>query len=240
MTRKSPQPEKMPGVAPAHVRHKPEQTLLYQLVEQYWPEFQTQLSETGRFLPRHVTREFENYLACGRLENGFLRVRCESCSHEHLVAFSCKRRGFCPSCGARRMVETAALLVDHVLPHRAVRQWVLSFPYPLRFVLANHPQVMGKVLAIVNRAISTYLINKAGFKISQAHTGAVTLIQRFGSALNLNLHFHVLFIDGVFSPKSNGDLRFHRVNAPTSKELNALPGIWSARVDWPEMSRAII
>ena len=55
------------------------------------------------------------------------------------------------------MVETAALLVDHVLPHRAVRQWVLSIPDPLRFVLANHPQVMGKVLAIVNRAISTYL-----------------------------------------------------------------------------------
>ncbi len=55
------------------------------------------------------------------------------------------------------MVETAVFLVDHVLPHRPVRQWVLSFPYPLRFVLANHLQVMGKVLAIVNRAISTYL-----------------------------------------------------------------------------------
>ena len=106
--------------------------------------------ETGRFLPRHVTREFEDYLACGRLENGFLRVRCESCSHEHLVVFSCKRRGFCTSCGARRMVGTAALLVDHVLPHRPVRQWVMSFPYPLRFVLANHPQVMGKVLGIVH------------------------------------------------------------------------------------------
>jgi hypothetical protein len=66
-----PQPERMSGVAPAHVRHKPEQTLLYQLVEQYWPEFQMQLSETGCFLPRHVTREFEDYLACGRLENGF-------------------------------------------------------------------------------------------------------------------------------------------------------------------------
>jgi len=57
-----PQPGRMSGVAPAHVRHKPEQTLLYQLVEQYWPEFQTQLSETGRFLPRHVTREFDDYL----------------------------------------------------------------------------------------------------------------------------------------------------------------------------------
>jgi len=74
------------------------------------------------------------------------------------------------------------------------------------------------------------LINKAGFKISQAHTGAVTLIQRFGSALNLNLHFHVLFIDGVFSPNSNGQLRFHRVNAPSSKELNALVATISERV----------
>ena len=51
------------------------------------------------------------------------------------------------------MVETAALLVDHVLPHRPVRQWVLSFPYPLRFLLASQAQAMGKVLAIVNRAI---------------------------------------------------------------------------------------
>ena len=112
---------------------------------------------------------------------------------------------------------------------------------------------MGKVLAIVNRAISTYLINKAGFKVTEAHTGAVTLIQRFGSALNLNLHFHVLFIDGVFSPKSNGELRFHRVNAPTSKELNALVATISERVarylerqgrpardGWAEMSKVII
>ena len=89
---------------------------------------------------------------------------------------------------------------------------------------------MGKVLGIVNRAISIYLINKAGFKVTQAHTGAVTLIQRFGSALNLNLHFHMLFIDGVFSPKSNGELRFHRANAPTSNELNALVATLSERV----------
>ena len=74
------------------------------------------------------------------------------------------------------------------------------------------------------------MINKAGFKISQAHIGAVTLIQRFGSALKLNLHFHVLFIGGVFSPKSNGDLRFHRANAPTSKALNALVATISERV----------
>ena len=62
-------------VAPAYVRHKPEQTLLYQLVERYWLEFQAQLNETGRFLFRHVTREFDDYLACGPIENTLQPLR---------------------------------------------------------------------------------------------------------------------------------------------------------------------
>ncbi len=79
-------------------------------------------------LPAHVPREFEDYLKCSRLEHGFLRVRCADCHAERLVAFSCKRRGFCPICGARRMAEGAALLVDEVLPRESMRQWVLSVP----------------------------------------------------------------------------------------------------------------
>ncbi len=62
-----------------------------------------------------------------------------------LLAFSCKRRAFCPSCGARRMADSAALLVDDVLPHEPMRQWVLSVPFPLRFLIASQPAVMGKV-----------------------------------------------------------------------------------------------
>ena len=86
-----------------YARHRPEQTLLYQLVEQYYPAFVAHLAARERTLPVHVQREFEDYLKCGRLEHGFLRVRCADCHAERLVAFSCKRRGFCPSCGARRM-----------------------------------------------------------------------------------------------------------------------------------------
>ncbi len=67
-----------------------------------------------RPLPDFVQQEFEAYLKCGRLEEGFLRVRCEQCHAEKLVAFSCKKRGFCPSCGGARMAETAALLADEV------------------------------------------------------------------------------------------------------------------------------
>jgi hypothetical protein len=53
-----------------------------------------------------------------------------------LVALSCKGRGFCPSCAGRRMADTAARLVDSVLPDVPVRQWVLSTPFALRFRLA--------------------------------------------------------------------------------------------------------
>jgi hypothetical protein len=63
---------------------------------------------------------------------------------------------------------------------------------------------MGNVLGIVYRAIETHLINKAGLTRSKARTGAVTLIQRFGSALNLNIHFHMLFLDGVYLSAQGG------------------------------------
>ena len=92
------------------------------------------------------------------------------------------------------MAETAALLVDEVFPHVPLRQWVISFPFPLRYLFAAYPQAMGKVLGIVYRAISTHLTHKAGFPLKDGATGAVTLIQRFGSALNLNIHFHILFL----------------------------------------------
>jgi ribosomal protein S27E len=91
--------------APVYVRHRPERTLLYQIVEEHLPEFRAQLAQKGVTLPDFVEQEFDTYLACGRLEHGFLRVRCQQCHAEQLVAFSCKKRGFCPSCGARRMAD---------------------------------------------------------------------------------------------------------------------------------------
>jgi hypothetical protein len=64
-----------------------------------------------------------------------------------------------------------------------MRQWVLSVPFPLRFLFASQPAVMGKVLGIVYRTIATHLTHKAGYTKSTAHTGAVTLVQRFGGLL---------------------------------------------------------
>lgn len=194
------------------------------------PEFREVLAMQGKGLALHVQQEFAEYLKCGRLEHGFLWVQCTECHHEHLVAFSCKRRGFCPSCGARHMAESAALLVDEVLPEQPIRQWVLSFPFQLRFLFASRPQLMGCVLGIVYRAISSHLIKKAGFTRKTAQIGAVTLIQRFGSALNLNVHFHMLFLDGVYTATPWGKSRFHRTNAPDRQELTELAHTISHRV----------
>ncbi len=78
--------EASPGTgAPPYVRHRAERTLLYQLVEEYYPAFKAHLAAQGTDLPGYVQQQFEDYLKCGRLEHSFLRVRCDSCHAEHLV-----------------------------------------------------------------------------------------------------------------------------------------------------------
>jgi ribosomal protein S27E len=206
------------GYAP----HRPETTLLYRLVEQRYPDFRELRAREGRSLPEYVQEEFDAYLKCGRLEEGFLRVRCGGCHAEKLVAFSCKKRGFCPSCGGRRMAETAALLADEVLPERPLRQWVLSLPFALRFLLATDQDSLTLVLRTVYRAISGFLLQKACLTRATGHPGAVTLIQRFGSALNLNIHFHMIFLDGVYLPVEDAAPVFRHVPAPTAAELQEL------------------
>ena len=69
-----------------------------------------------------VKDEFDAFLECGILAHGFLRLHCGDCGHDQLVAFSCKRRGFRPSCEARRIAKTAAQRVDHVISQVPVRQ----------------------------------------------------------------------------------------------------------------------
>jgi hypothetical protein len=79
-------------------------------------------------LPRYVTDAFERYVLCGDFSQGFIRCHCDACGHDVLVPFSCKQRGLCPSCGARRMCDEAATVTDRILPNVPVRQWVLSRP----------------------------------------------------------------------------------------------------------------
>src|SRR5690606_34903800 len=93
----------------------------------------------------YVLEEFEAYLKCGILAHGFIRLKCQDCEDEKIVAFSCKKRGFCPSCCAKRKAETAAHMIDNVLPIVPYRQFVVTFPIPLRYWLQSNRKLYAKV-----------------------------------------------------------------------------------------------
>ena len=217
------QPQRAPDGAPVHYeRHRPEQTTLYRLVQRHAATFFAQTgAAAGADLPQFVKDEFDAFLECGILARGFLRLRCGDCGHDKLVAFSCKRRGFCPSCGARRMTQTVAHLVDHVIPRVPARQWVLSLPIPLRLLLASQPQLLTPVLQVVQRVLTRHLLGQAGLKPDGADSDAVTLIPRFGSAANLNVHLHCLVLDGVYR-HTDGEPVFVEVPPPTDEALQAV------------------
>jgi hypothetical protein len=120
------------------------------------------------------------------------------------------------------MSQTAAHLVDRVIPHVPVRQWVLSLPIPLRVLLAAQPELVTPVLQVVQRLVTRHLLDAAGLKADEGQGGAVTLIQRFGSALNLNIHFHMLFLDGVYRVDGTGAPVFRQSAAPSAPDLQAL------------------
>jgi len=181
-------------------RRHPENTILYRVVQQHLETYLALARENdwdGNSVPAHVEREFRQYLECGILAYGFARARCAECGHDFLVAFSCKGRGLCPSCNARRMAEIAAHLVDHVFPPLPVRRWVLSVPKRLRYFLEREPRAVSAVLHIFLRIIEAHLRKTSPGAGAQARLGAVSFVHRFGSSLNRHTHYHCCILEGV-------------------------------------------
>ncbi len=222
--------ERFPGAARSSLsvgyeRRQPESTVLHGIVRAYLPALLNQAAERSEHAfgyPRFVEREFEKFLDCGVLERGFLRVKCADCPRERLIAFSCKTRGFCPSCTARRMAHTAAHLVDQVLPKVPYRQWVISFPKRVRFLLAKNHPLLSDVLAASLRKIFAWQKRKArALGIPAPMCGAISFVQRFGSLINLNCHFHCLLPDGVFI-QHEGEVEFRPIPPPSHEDIDRL------------------
>lgn len=199
-----------------YARRRPEKTALYQAVNQHMNTAFHNMEASGKYLPGHVRDEFESFLDCGILSKGFLRLSCSDCKTEKLVAFSCKKRGVCPSCGGRRMCDTAAHLVDNIFPKVPVRQWVISFPFNLRYIFAYNKKALSRALAVSIRAIDRYYKKRGkNFGLVNSKTGSVTLIQRFGGSLNLNIHFHILYTDGVWDESG----KFYLTGQPKNEDI---------------------
>jgi Putative transposase/Transposase zinc-binding domain len=172
---------------------------------------------------RYVEQELRRYLRCGLLLWGFVRVMCPTCRDEILVAYSCKCRGACPSCSARRMCGSAAHLVDHVLPDVPVRQWVLTAPHDVRSVLALRPAALTACARIFVEEIARWQKQTAKEQgIEDGATGAVTFVQRFSSTLGTFVHFHVVVPDGVFTRTEGAEAAFHEGRAPSREEVAAV------------------
>src|SRR5437773_1882550 len=184
-----------PSLAPtpsSYVPHDPSHTVLYTVVADHLETFLASLEADpdARGLPAYVQREFYDYLQCGIRAHGFVRLGCDTCKHEMLLAFSCKRRGFCPWCAGRRMAQTAAHLVEQVIPWVPTRQRVVSVPVPLRYWMAASQDLTATVHTIIRTTIGQYYVNQAvtrGVPRDKVQPGSVTFIQRFGSAINLKV-----------------------------------------------------
>jgi hypothetical protein len=198
--------------------------VLYRVVRDHLETFLQHARDTyDAPLPHYVEQELRGYLRCGVFAHGFVHARCETCGHDLLVAFSCKGRGVCPSCAGRRMANTAAHLVDRVLPSVPVRQWVLSLPFDLRGLAAFRADVLSALSRIFVESIFTrYRASARRAGLDGAECGAVTFVQRFGSSLNLHVHFHVVVLDGVLIRDEHGQARFHPAAAPHHGELLAV------------------
>ncbi|HVS63877.1 MAG TPA: transposase zinc-binding domain-containing protein [Thermoanaerobaculia bacterium] len=80
---------------------------------------------------------------CGDLNQGFARVYCDACCNEYLLAFSCSRRGFCPSCAAKRRAIFGAFLREEVLADVSHCMWTLTIPKLLRPFFLHHRELLG-------------------------------------------------------------------------------------------------
>ena len=216
------------GCAPlpaAYRPREPEKTVLYAIVRDHLETFLAEpRGRDGDGYPAFLEREFRRYLHCGLLAHGFARLRCPDCGFERLVAFSCKGR-LCPSCTGRRMADQAASLVDDLLPEAPYRQWVLTFPWPLRFRLAVDRTLFGRLLGVSLRTLFAWQRRRGrALGIRDGEIGSVSFVQRFGGALNLNPHVHSLLPDGLFVPADEGTsaLTFVPLPAPTPADIEAL------------------
>ena len=234
-------------------RRRPERTPLYKVVAEHLEGWLENRSVAEQPVSAHVERELRSYLTCGILCFGFGRARCTSCGQGFVVAFSCKGRGVCPSCNGRRMAQTAAHLVDRVIPPVPVRQWVVSVPKRLRGFLADRPQAVAALTRIFLSEIERLLCAErllceaAGGSCGddapaapRPRPGAVSFLHRFGSAINRHVHLHACVTDGVFMPNGDGPPAFLPARPINQADLAALAEKVRRRVvRWFRMQRLL-
>jgi hypothetical protein len=189
-------------------RH-PEHTAFYRVFFYYFDSFLREYEnrfakEYGYFRPV-IQDVVEKYLDCGNPMCGFARIRCPDCGEERLLMFSCKTRGFCPSCHAKRREEWGEWMREELLLDVPHRQVVFTVPKMLRLFFRYKRKLLNSLCLSAVRSLVKFLHTATGLELMP---GVVGVIQTFGNRINFHPHIHVLMTEGGTTP----DGVFHRVS----------------------------
>jgi len=201
----------MPDISSTYRPRKPEESQYYQCVEDHFETleqvYDDRFAKQYGFFRPYVKQVIHRFLDCGILHNGFARVKCGECGHEYLLAFSCKRRHFCPSCHQKRVVEFGEWLCEEVLKAVPHRHFVFSIPKILRRYFLYDRKLLSDLGRCGWESLKTFL--QGTVPEDNAVPGAVIAIQTFGDFLGFNPHLHILCTDGCFYGNSPAGAGFH-------------------------------
>jgi len=188
------------GCLPLYRPRNPRASALYQLLDSHYETvkglWEERLERRYGFWRGLWDTAVAKYLDCGLFESGFARVACPECRAEFLVAFSCKGRGLCPSCGAKRAAIFSELLQHKILADVPHAQWVFSIPKMLRPYFLNHRELLGELARLAYETVREMVAS--AIDEPNARPGMVAVIQTFGSSLKWNPHIHAIVTRGVF------------------------------------------
>ena len=179
----------------------PKATDFFALVEANFEELERVYEE--RYQPEHgywrpVVRDvIYRFLDCADLRLGFARIQCRSCRFELLLAYSCKRRYFCPSCHQKRVVSFAERVVEEVLAAVPHRQYVVTIPKMLRVYFKYDRKLLGLLSQCFYETLKEFFREATADK--QAVPGCIVSIQTYGDEINFQPHLHCLVTDGSIS-----------------------------------------
>ena len=176
---------------------RPKSTPLFRLLDTHYEEFRDVYDE--RFSKRYgfwrpvIDEVLTKYNQCGDFHYGFARIRCKECGAEYLRAFSCKCRGFCPSCSKRKSLDLAIFLEEELFRPVPHRHWVWSVPKMLRLHFLHHRKLLPKLCRCAWDALTIFLHEALDHR--NVFPGGILVPQTFGGMANWNPHVHALITD---------------------------------------------
>ena len=190
--------ERVPAV---YKPRQPRKTALYQLMEAHYEDvkalwedrFEKTYGRWRGFTDHAVWR----YLDCGIEEAGFARIKCRDCGRERLLTLSCKQRGICPSCDAKRAAAFAAFLQDELLENVGHSMWTFTIPKMLRPYFMHHRELLADLARLAYETIQELMAEAVGDP--RARPGVVAVPQTFGGAVRPHPHSHCLASRGVWN-----------------------------------------